>query len=63
MATSEWDTDMSDFENTQWDLLEQLLENAGKKYVFCSGQQKDILQELFFTKSNRNRFLEEQESA
>ena len=34
----------------QWDLLEQLLENAGIKYFALSSQHKEILQELFFTK-------------
>jgi hypothetical protein len=38
------------FEELQWDLLEQLLENAGIKYFALSSQHKEILQELFFTK-------------
>jgi hypothetical protein len=48
--TIKWDSDMSDFENKQWDLLEQLFENTGRAYVFCSEEDKEILQKLFFTK-------------
>ena len=44
---------MSDFENKQWELLEQLLANVGLEYFALSGQNKELLQWLFFNKKSQ----------